>query len=90
MRHPHGRAVPPHRQHARGPAPRADAGFHAVDPHSNGETYQNFIDPSLRDWRHAYYAENYARLSSVKAEYDRHGAFRFPQGIDPAPAPRGG
>ncbi|MFE5868130.1 FAD-binding oxidoreductase [Streptomyces roseifaciens] len=64
----------------------ADAGFHAVDPHSNGETYQNFIDPSLRDWRRAYYAENYARLSSVKAEYDPYGAFRFPQGIDPAPA----
>lgn len=58
-----------------------DAGFASIDPYSNGETYQNFIDPSLPGWRHAYYAENYTRLTSLKAAYDPHGAFRFPQGI---------
>lgn len=59
----------------------ADAGFAAVNPYADGETYQNFIDPALRGWRHAYYAENYSRLTAVKAAYDPHGAFRFPQGI---------
>jgi FAD/FMN-containing dehydrogenase len=58
-----------------------DAGFTAVDPHSNGETYQNFIDPSLPGWQHAYYAENLPRLRTVKDRYDPHRAFRFPQGI---------
>jgi FAD/FMN-containing dehydrogenase len=58
-----------------------DAGFAAVDPYANGEAYQNFIDPSLPGWRHAYYAENYPRLAAVKSAYDPHGAFRFPQGI---------
>ena len=59
----------------------ADAGFAAVDPYADGETYQNFIDPALPGWRQAYYAENYPRLTEVKAAYDPHGAFRFPQGI---------
>ncbi|MFI0976743.1 FAD-binding oxidoreductase [Streptomyces sp. NPDC021093] len=59
----------------------ADAGFAAIDPYADGETYQNFIDSSLPGWRHAYYAENYPRLTAVKSAYDPHGAFRFPQGI---------
>lgn len=58
-----------------------DGGFDILDPYSNGETYQNFIDPRLRDWRDAYYAENYARLVSVKRSYDPHRVFRFPQAI---------
>ena len=33
------------------------AGFDALDPDSNGETYQNFIDPALPDWRRSYYQE---------------------------------
>ena len=57
------------------------AGFAAIDPYSNGETYQNFIDPSLPDWRQAYYAENYARLAAIKARYDPSDAFRFAQSI---------
>lgn len=58
-----------------------DAGFAAVDPYSNGETYQNFIDPRLPDWKRSYYAENYARLVRVKRGYDPHGLFRFAQSI---------
>lgn len=58
-----------------------DGGFGILDPYSNGETYQNFIGPRLQDWRGAYYAENYARLVSVKRSYDPHRLFRFPQGI---------
>ncbi|MFG2500378.1 FAD-binding oxidoreductase [Streptomyces sp. NPDC048441] len=58
-----------------------DAGFAVIDPYSNGETYQNFIDPRLPDWRRSYYAENGARLSRVKAKYDPHRFFRFEQGV---------
>lgn len=56
-------------------------GFAAIDPYSNGETYQNFIDPALADWRQSYYAENYSRLASVKAKYDPYGVFKFAQSI---------
>ncbi|WP_079125846.1 FAD-binding oxidoreductase [Streptomyces sp. ERV7] len=59
-----------------------DNGFTAVDPISRGESYQNFIDPALTDWREAYYGENYNRLSYVKSKYDPYGVFSFAQGID--------
>ena len=58
-----------------------DDGFAVIDPYSNGETYQNFIDPRLPDWRRSYYAENYARLARVKDTYDPHRFFRFAQGV---------
>ncbi|MFI6208346.1 FAD-binding oxidoreductase [Streptomyces sp. NPDC051041] len=62
----------------------ADNGFATIDPLSNGETYQNWMDPSLKDWKASYYAENYARLSRVKARYDPYRFFRFPQSIGAA------
>jgi FAD/FMN-containing dehydrogenase len=55
--------------------------FDTAEPYSNGETYQNYPDPALTDWKHDYFGENYARLSSVKKDYDPHGFFRFPQSI---------
>jgi len=58
-----------------------DAGFGAVDPYSNGETHQNWIDPVLGDWEQSYYAENHARLTQVKRTYDPGRLFRFAQGI---------
>ncbi|MFF9767824.1 FAD-binding oxidoreductase [Streptomyces sp. NPDC014636] len=58
-----------------------DDGFQVIDPYSNGETYQNFIDPRLPDWRRSYYAENYARLARVKQKYDPYRFFRFAQGV---------
>lgn len=59
----------------------ADNGFATVDPLSNGETYQNWMDPSLKDWKESYYAENYARLTRIKSKYDPYRFFRFPQSI---------
>ncbi|MFF4032684.1 FAD-binding oxidoreductase [Streptomyces sviceus] len=59
----------------------ADNGFATIDPLSNGETYQNWMDPSLKDWKTSYYAENYARLSRIKSKYDPNRFFRFPQSI---------
>lgn len=58
-----------------------DGGFAAIDPYSGGETYQNFIDPALQDWKRSYYAENYPRLAAVKAAYDPYRVFRFAQGV---------
>lgn len=75
-------AVAPASQEARAAAWQyVDDGFAVIDPYSNGETYQNFIDPRLPDWQRSYYAENYARLARVKEKYDPYRFFRFAQGV---------
>jgi FAD/FMN-containing dehydrogenase len=56
-------------------------GFAALDQHSLGESYQNFIDPALPNWRDAYYAENYPKLVAVKYRYDPHRFFHFDRAI---------
>ncbi len=47
-------------------------------------SYQNFPDPDLTNWAHAYYGTNYPRLQRVKAAYDPTQYFTYPQGITPA------
>jgi FAD/FMN-containing dehydrogenase len=44
-------------------------------------SYQNFPDPTLKDWRRAYYGANYDRLVRVRRKYDPTGFFRYPQAI---------
>ncbi|GHI04367.1 hypothetical protein AQI88_39815 [Streptomyces cellostaticus] len=58
-----------------------DRGFAAMDPYSNHEAYQNYIDPALSHYMADYYAENAARLVQVKKKYDPNGLFRFPQAV---------
>jgi len=53
----------------------------ALGRYSNGQAYQNFIDPALGDWQRAYYATNIKRLVAAKRQYDPEGIFRFAQGI---------
>jgi hypothetical protein len=54
-----------------------------VRSQSTGGAYQNFIDPSLKDWQSAYYGDNLARLRDIKTAVDRDSLFTFPQAIPP-------
>lgn len=56
-------------------------GFHAAMEPWNSGAYVNYTDPDLVGWQQKYYGANYSRLQSVKARWDPHGFFTFPQGI---------
>ena len=72
------------RPRAREPRDRWIRGFYAaMRPYVSGFAYQNYIDPDLDDWQHAYYGANYARLQSIKTAVDPDRLFRFRQGIEP-------
>ncbi|MCD9588304.1 FAD-binding oxidoreductase [Streptomyces sp. 8ZJF_21] len=45
------------------------------------QSYQNFPDPTLKDWRRAYYGANYDRLVRVNQKYDPTNFFSYPQAI---------
>jgi FAD/FMN-containing dehydrogenase len=55
----------------------------AIAPHTANESYQNFPNRGITDWKREYYAENYPRLVDVKTKYDPHNVFRNPQSIPP-------
>ena len=58
-----------------------DKFYDAIRPFSTGGAYQNFIDPSLTDWREAYYRDNLERLQDIKKQIDPGRLFNFPQAI---------
>jgi FAD/FMN-containing dehydrogenase len=53
----------------------------AVHRWGSGRVFQNFADPELEDWGHAYYGGNYDRLVQVKARYDPTGFFHARQSL---------
>lgn len=56
--------------------------YEAIVPFANGGgAYQNFIDPSLRDWKGAYHGVNLERLEAIKKRVDPTGVFKFAEAI---------
>ncbi|HEX5275167.1 MAG TPA: FAD-binding oxidoreductase [Candidatus Rubrimentiphilum sp.] len=58
--------------------------YEAIVPFAKGGAYQNFIDPSLADWKAAYHGANLARLEAIKRRVDPAGVFTFREAIPPA------
>ena len=55
--------------------------WQSMRPYASGQAYQNYIDPDLTNWRTAYYGQNLARLTQIKAAHDPDGVFTFPQSL---------
>ncbi|GGY96371.1 FAD-binding oxidoreductase [Streptomyces poonensis] len=53
----------------------------AMSRYASGAAYQNYTDPTLTDWREAYYGEAASRLTAVKRKYDPERFFTFPQAL---------
>ncbi|NUK21001.1 FAD-binding oxidoreductase, partial [Streptomyces lunaelactis] len=49
--------------------------------YASGAAYQNYIDPTLTDWRRAYYGSAADRLTRLKKQYDPDRIFTFPQAL---------
>jgi FAD/FMN-containing dehydrogenase len=58
-----------------------DASWAAVHPWGSGGVYQNFPEPGLEDWAHAYYGTNLVSLRRIKRRYDPSNFFRSGQSI---------
>ncbi|MCF1600350.1 FAD-binding oxidoreductase [Streptomyces muensis] len=53
----------------------------AMRPYASGAAYQNYTDPTLRNWRKAYYGDAATRLTKLKKQYDPEGFFTYPQAL---------
>ncbi|MGW0736740.1 FAD-binding oxidoreductase [Streptomyces sp. NPDC002851] len=53
----------------------------AMRRYASGAAYQNYPDPSLSNWRTAYYGSAAGRLAKLKKQYDPDRMFDFPQAL---------
>ncbi len=53
----------------------------AMRPYASGAAYQNYTDPTLKNWRTAYYGDAATRLTKLKKQYDPEGFFSYPQAL---------
>lgn len=53
----------------------------AMRPYASGAAYQNYTDPTLKDWREAYYGAAAPRLTKLKRIYDPNRMFTHPQAL---------
>ncbi|WP_328495065.1 FAD-binding oxidoreductase [Streptomyces sp. NBC_00414] len=53
----------------------------AMRPHASGAAYQNYTDPTLTNWRKAYYGPAASRLKTLKTQYDPKDFFNYPQSL---------
>ncbi|MFF3503501.1 FAD-binding oxidoreductase [Streptomyces sp. NPDC003247] len=53
----------------------------AMKPYASGAAYQNYADPTLTNWKQAYYGDALPRLTRLKRQYDPEGFFTYPQGL---------
>ncbi|MFI9721248.1 FAD-binding oxidoreductase [Streptomyces sp. NPDC052396] len=53
----------------------------AMRRHASGAAYQNYTDPTLKNWRTAYYGDAADRLTKLKRQYDPSRVFDFPQAL---------
>ncbi|WP_055525730.1 FAD-binding oxidoreductase [Streptomyces graminilatus] len=57
------------------------AAHNAMSPYASGAAYQNYTDPTLRDWRKAYYGAAAPHLTKLKHQYDPTRMFTYPQAL---------
>ncbi len=55
--------------------------WHKMRPYVSGQAYQNYMDPNLKSWKKAYYAQNWNRLVATRKRVDPHHYFKFPRAI---------
>lgn len=53
----------------------------AMARYASGAAYQNYADPTLSNWREAYYGSAAGRLKTLKKQYDPDRFFDFPQAL---------
>lgn len=55
----------------------------AMQRYVSGQAYQNYADPSIKDFANAYFGANYRRLQQIKARYDPEDLFHHSQSVRP-------